>query len=125
MGHADAGGGGAGKEYAIADDRWDEFDATLVSLELMTVLVVAPLCVLALYGTRPPMTPAAPLTGPAPRRAAMHAGRSGLFHFAQIIISTAELYGGAGTAAQEGGRGRRARMRATERPRASAQAQVS
>ena len=63
----------AGKEYGRADVRWLRADATIVSLELLTVLVDGPLCLL--------------LVDAVCRR---HAHR----HFIQITLCVCELYGG-------------------------------
>jgi len=61
------------KEYARADFRWGFSDETVVSLELLTVFVVGPLCCYILRQ----------LIKDDPAR-----------HFWIVILSTAELYGG-------------------------------
>jgi hypothetical protein len=63
----------SGKEYAKADFRWGIADPTVVSLEILTVLGVAPMC---LYVLRQ-------LINNDPAR-----------HYWIIVLSTAELYGG-------------------------------
>ncbi|CAL1713273.1 unnamed protein product [Somion occarium] len=61
------------KEYARADARWGVSDPTVVSLEILTVLGVGPLCCLVLYQ----------LAKDDPAR-----------HYWIVVLSTAELYGG-------------------------------
>eukprot|EP00123_Amoebidium_parasiticum_P015472 comp22989_c1_seq1/m.36597 comp22989_c1_seq1/g.36597 ORF comp22989_c1_seq1/g.36597 comp22989_c1_seq1/m.36597 type:complete len:214 (-) comp22989_c1_seq1:402-1043(-) len=61
------------KEYSKADKRWEVRDATVMSLELLTVCVMGPLALLVAYG----------IVYRRPWR-----------HFAQVVISTSELYGG-------------------------------
>jgi len=61
------------KEYGLADKRWAyKLDPTVVSLEILTVYVVGPMCLLAFYG---------------------QLRRTNWFHPLQITIATAELYG--------------------------------
>lgn len=62
-----------GKEYARADIRWGLADPTVVSLEILTVLGVGPLCCYIIYQ----------LIKDDPAR-----------HYWIVVISTAELYGG-------------------------------
>ena len=62
-----------GREYGRADVRWNQFDSCLISMELLTVLVLGPLCLLTAYT----------IVKRAPCR-----------HFLQIIVSVCELYGG-------------------------------
>ena len=62
-----------GKEYAAADFRWGTADATVVSLEILTVLGAGPLCCYVL----------SQLVKNDPAR-----------HYWLIVLSTAELYGG-------------------------------
>lgn len=38
-----------GKEYAKADSRWGESDPTIVSLEILTVVIDGSLCLLLIY----------------------------------------------------------------------------
>jgi len=69
------------KEYGRADARWAQaLDAVPVSLEVLTVYVVGPLCLLLIY---------ARLT------------RAPWYHFVQIVAATCELYGGWMTFAPE------------------------
>jgi len=64
----------AWKEYGLADRRWAyKLDPTVVSLEILTVYVVGPLCLFAFYG---------------------QLRRSNWFHSVQVTIAVAELYGG-------------------------------
>jgi EXPERA (EXPanded EBP superfamily) len=62
-----------GKEYARADFRWGLADPTVVSLEILTVLIVAPMCCYVVKQ----------LINDDPAR-----------HYWIIVLSTAELYGG-------------------------------
>lgn len=59
--------------YARADKRWAGADTTVVSLELLTVLVVAPLAVLVCYDI---------------------AKKNARANILMVVIATAELYGG-------------------------------
>ncbi|KAJ3336842.1 hypothetical protein HDU93_002082 [Gonapodya sp. JEL0774] len=68
------------KEYGKADARWAVYDPTILSLELLTVYLAGPLAALCMYGTM----------YNTPWR-----------HFAQIVLNTAELYGGWMTFAPE------------------------
>ncbi|KZS91247.1 Emopamil-binding protein [Sistotremastrum niveocremeum HHB9708] len=68
------------KEYARADIRWGLADPTVVSLEILTVLGVGPLCCYIIYQ----------LIKDDPAR-----------HYWIVVISTAELYGGFMTFAPE------------------------
>jgi len=61
------------KEYTLADARWGVSDPAVVSLELLTVFGVGPLCCYALYQ----------IVKNDPAR-----------HYWIIVLSTAELYGG-------------------------------
>jgi len=62
------------REYGRADRRWAfVFDDCIVSLELLTVYLVGPLCVVALYAL---------IT------------RQRYYHFVQIVLCVCELYGG-------------------------------
>jgi len=61
------------KEYALADPRWGVADPTVVSLELLTVFGVAPMCCYVLKQ----------LASGDPAR-----------HYWIVILCTAELYGG-------------------------------
>jgi len=64
----------AWKEYGLADKRWAyKLDPTVVSLEILTVYVVGPLCLFAVYGLLK---------------------RANWFHLVQVTIAVAELYGG-------------------------------
>jgi hypothetical protein len=63
----------SGKEYAKADLRWGVSDPTLISVEILTVLGVAPM---ALYILRQ-------LINDDPAR-----------HYWIVVLCTAELYGG-------------------------------
>ena len=76
------------QEYAKADTRWATSDPTVVSIELLTVLVGGPLAVYACYLIR-----------------AMHMSRSGSaksrFWTVATVLATMELYGGFMTFAPE------------------------
>ncbi|KAF9514565.1 hypothetical protein BS47DRAFT_1328764 [Hydnum rufescens UP504] len=61
------------KEYARADLRWGVADPTVVSLELLTVLGVGPLCCYVLY---------------------LISRKDAMQHYWIIVLSTMELYGG-------------------------------
>jgi len=61
------------KEYGKADSRWLVSDPTIVSLEMLTVFVVAPLCVLLVYAI---------------------CKRRPYRHWVQLVVCTSELYGG-------------------------------
>ena len=61
------------REYGRADSRWSGYDATVLSLELITVLLLGPLAVACAYAVM--------------RRCAWR-------HVAQLIICVCELYGG-------------------------------
>jgi len=62
------------KEYGLADKRWAyKLDTAVVSLEILTVYIVGPLCLLAFYGL---------------------IRRANWFHVVQVTIAVAELYGG-------------------------------
>jgi hypothetical protein len=37
-------------EYGKADKRWEVYDPTVLSLELLTVFIMGPLALLAMYG---------------------------------------------------------------------------
>ena len=67
-------------EYGKADRRWQQVDATVMSIELATVGFVAPLCFLLVYGI-------------------YH--RRPWRHFVQVIVCVCELYGGWMTFAPE------------------------
>jgi len=61
------------KEYALADSRWGVGEATVVSLELLTVFIGAPLCFYIIYQI---------IRGDEAR------------HYWIIVLCTGELYGG-------------------------------
>jgi hypothetical protein len=61
------------KEYGKADSRWLVSDPTIVSLEILTVFVVAPLCLLLVYAI---------------------CKRRPYRHWVQLVVCTCELYGG-------------------------------
>ena len=61
------------REYGRADARWAVRDSTILSLELLTTLLLGPLCLLAAY--------------------AVYARRP-YRHLLQLVISVSELYGG-------------------------------
>lgn len=60
-------------EYAKADRRWAVYDTNVLSLELLTALVVGPLCALMIYGI---------------------AKQKAWRHPLQLVICVMELYGG-------------------------------
>lgn len=62
-----------GREYAAADARWGTADATIVSLELLTVFGAGPLAALIVYQI---------------------VKRDPARHYWIVVLSTAELYGG-------------------------------
>ncbi len=66
--------GGVWRQYGRADSRWQVRDSTVISLELVTVFLMGPLCLLCVYGILN-------------RRVAWR-------HVVQAIICTCELYGG-------------------------------
>ncbi|KAK7690022.1 hypothetical protein QCA50_006666 [Cerrena zonata] len=68
------------KEYAFADARWGVADPTVVSLEILTVLGVGPLCCFVLY---------------------QMAKNDPARHYWIVVLSTSELYGGFMTFAPE------------------------
>lgn len=68
-----SGGPVAGKEYAKADTRWAVYDPTVLSLELLTVLLAGPLAILLVWTIL---------------------NNNKWRHPLQIIISVCELYGG-------------------------------
>jgi hypothetical protein len=70
---------GIWRQYAVADSRWAVWDATVLSIEILTV-VVGFLCALQLYGIY---------------------NRASWRYVLQVIICTAELYGGWMTFAPE------------------------
>jgi hypothetical protein len=72
--------GGVWRQYSRADARWQIRDANVISLELATVCVMGPLCILQVYGIL---------------------RRSSWRHVNQIIICACELYGGWMTFAPE------------------------
>lgn len=61
------------KEYALADKRWGVSDPTIVSLEMLTVLIDGPLCFLLIYAI---------------------VKDKFYRHFIQIVLCVCELYGG-------------------------------
>lgn len=61
------------KEYGKADKRWLVSDPTVVSLELLTVGFVAPLCVVLIYAI---------------------CAKRHYRHWLQLVVCTCELYGG-------------------------------
>lgn len=61
------------KEYGKADKRWEEYDATVLTLEMITVFLMGPLALACLWGT----------IKRAPWR-----------HVCQLILCACELYGG-------------------------------
>jgi len=61
------------KEYGKADARWLVSDPTIVSLEILTVFVVTPLCLLLVYAI---------------------CRRRPYRHWVQIVLCACELYGG-------------------------------
>lgn len=61
------------QEYARADARWGGSDLTVISLELLTVFVMAPLAVWICYALRK---------------------GDGRAWFAMVVVATGELYGG-------------------------------
>ena len=61
------------REYGRADARWAGYDATVLSLELLTVLVAGPLALAALWAL---------------------ARRRPWFHLAVVCLCVMELYGG-------------------------------
>ena len=61
------------REYGKADSRWSAFDPTVLSLELVTVLLAGPLAVAAFYGVW---------------------ARAPWKNLALVVLSTCELYGG-------------------------------
>jgi len=61
------------REYGRADARWSSFDSTVLSLELVTVLLAGPLALAAFYGVW---------------------ARAPWKNLALVILSTCELYGG-------------------------------
>ncbi|GAA99417.1 uncharacterized protein L969DRAFT_93879 [Mixia osmundae IAM 14324] len=68
------------QEYAKADTRWGTADPTVVSLEILTVLIMGPICLLICYQI---------------------ARTNPMRHFWLIVLSTSELYGGFMTFAPE------------------------
>jgi hypothetical protein len=62
-----------GREYAAADARWGTADATVVSLELLTVLGAGPLAAFIVYQI---------------------VKRDPARHYWIVVLSTAEIYGG-------------------------------
>jgi hypothetical protein len=68
------------KEYSLADKRWGVSDPTIVSMEILTVVVDGLLCIVLI----------AAIIGNKPYR-----------HFIQIILCVCELYGGWMTFAPE------------------------
>ena len=62
-----------GKEYGKADKRWLVSDPTIVSLEVLTVLVDGPLCIMLVYAI---------------------CKERYYRHWLQIVLSVCELYGG-------------------------------
>ena len=62
-----------GKEYSLADKRWGVSDPTIVSLEMLTVGLDGPLCLILVYA----------IVKDKPYR-----------HWVQIVLCTCELYGG-------------------------------
>ena len=62
-----------GREYAAADSRWGTADPTIVSLELLTVLVAGPMAAFIVYQI---------------------VKRDPARHYWIIVLSTGELYGG-------------------------------
>ena len=63
----------SGKEYGLADTRWLHSDSTIVSLEILTVILDGGLALLLIY--------------------AIIRGRS-YRHFVQVVLCVCELYGG-------------------------------
>jgi len=61
------------REYSRADARWEVRDPGVISLEILTVLVVGPLCLLNVYAIMK---------------------KKAYRHLVQIIICVCELYGG-------------------------------
>ena len=62
-----------GREYAAADARWGTADPTIVSLELLTVLIAGPMAAFIVYQI---------------------VKRDPARHYWIIVLSTGELYGG-------------------------------
>jgi len=62
------------KEYGAADKRWLGFDGDVIALEIVTVGIVGPLCVLLCY-------------------AITTKANSHLRHFVQVVVCIVELYG--------------------------------
>ncbi|KAK3087191.1 hypothetical protein FSP39_002886 [Pinctada imbricata] len=61
------------KEYALADKRWGVSDPTVVSLEILTVFIDGPLCLLLIYAIM----------------------KNKFYrHYVQIVLCVCELYGG-------------------------------
>mmetsp|Transcript_9944 Transcript_9944/g.28244 ORF Transcript_9944/g.28244 Transcript_9944/m.28244 type:complete len:250 (-) Transcript_9944:106-855(-) len=77
---ADSFNGFLWREYARADRRWAVRDPTILSLELLTVVVLGPLCLLLAYAIY---------------------SRKPWRHALQLVISVCELYGGWMTFAPE------------------------
>eukprot|EP01134_Creolimax_fragrantissima_P007589 CFRG7589T1 len=61
------------KEYSKADRRWEVRDSTVMSIELLTVCIEGPLCLVMIYAIY---------------------NRLSYRHFMQTCISLAEIYGG-------------------------------
>lgn len=62
-----------GKEYGKADSRWLVSDPTIVSLEILTVVVDGLLCLVVIQGIL---------------------SRAFYRHYAQLVLCVCELYGG-------------------------------
>jgi len=65
--------GSVWRQYGRADARWEVFDPNVISLELLTVLLIGPLCLIQIYGV---------------------INRTSWRHMNQIVICVAEIYGG-------------------------------
>ncbi|KAL9026327.1 MAG: hypothetical protein Q9196_004987, partial [Gyalolechia fulgens] len=82
------------QEYSNADARWDTTDPTVVSIELLTVLLAAPLAAYICYLLQSSSSSGSPATA----AAALSRAKSS---FLMIVLATAELYGGFMTFAPE------------------------
>ena len=72
--------GSVWRQYGRADIRWQVRDPNVISLEILTVCLMGPLCLLQIYGIYK---------------------RTSWRHINQVIICTCELYGGWMTFAPE------------------------
>lgn len=102
------------REYAKADRRWGESDATVIALELLTVLLAGPAALYISYSlsrlsndttnhaTRNSKKASTkPTTATASMTTAAKAALSARMHFIMIVLATGELYGGFMTFAPE------------------------